>query len=95
MARQRTTVDEFDVEGNYGQGFEVVTSEPTRFLARLRLKEYRENEPGVPFKIVHRRKKIAALAPGEYDAYLRDVAESNRLLVEAARARWAKRFAPA
>ena len=89
MARQRTTIDEFDIEGNYGygHGYEVVTSEPTRFLARQQLKTYRENEPGIPFKIVHRRRKIAACTPEELAAYRREVEESNRLQAEARKAR--------
>ena len=54
-----TTYDrmyEYEIRGNYGygHGFECVTSEETRTDAMLRLQEYRENEPGVPFKVVTR-----------------------------------------
>jgi DNA polymerase IIIc chi subunit len=55
----RKTEDEFDIEGNYGQGFEMVTCETTRKMARERIREYRDSEPGIPFKIVkHRVKKV-------------------------------------
>jgi hypothetical protein len=60
MAYIIKTTDEYQVQGNYGygHGYEEVTSEQTRKEARLRLKEYRENELGVPFRIVHKRVKI-------------------------------------
>lgn len=51
MAYQRKTSDEFRILGDYGQGFEEVTAESTRAEARDRLKEYRDNEPGVSFKL--------------------------------------------
>ena len=49
---------EFDIQGNYGQGYETVTCEETRAEALRRLKEYRENEPGISFRLV--RKTIRA-----------------------------------
>lgn len=56
----RKTTDEYQVQGNYGYGYgyEEVASEETIKEARLRLKEYRENEPGILFRIVHKRVKI-------------------------------------
>ena len=56
-SRPRTTRDEFEVRGNYGfgHGFEMVTTEDTRKEAKERLREYRDNEPGIPFKIVRVR----------------------------------------
>lgn len=56
----RTTRDEYDVEGHYGYGWEVVTCEDTRTEARARLREYRENEPGTPFRVVKHRAKLDA-----------------------------------
>lgn len=60
MGYTRKTKDEFEVQGNYGygHGFECVTAEETKPEARKRLKEYRENEPGIPFKIVKKRVRI-------------------------------------
>lgn len=60
MARTRTTRDIWDVRGDYGygHGFETVTAEETLSEARARLREYRENEPGVCFKLVKTREKI-------------------------------------
>jgi hypothetical protein len=54
---ERKTEDEFQIHGDYGYGFEEVTCEVTRQLAREQLKCYRENEPGVAFKIVKKRVK--------------------------------------
>jgi hypothetical protein len=50
------------VQGNYGygQGWEDVTAEEDRKEARDRIREYRENERGVPFRLIRRREKIAA-----------------------------------
>lgn len=44
---------EFDIQGNYGygDGYETVTCEETYGDALEQLKIYRENEPGVPFRI--------------------------------------------
>lgn len=55
----RKTEDEYEVQGNYGygHGFECVTAETSFKEARERLKEYRENEPGFPFRIVKKRVK--------------------------------------
>jgi len=40
----------WDIQGNYGQGWEVVTAEHRWADARERLREYRENEPGFRFR---------------------------------------------
>jgi hypothetical protein len=42
---------EYDIEGNYGYGYEMVTCEENIREARARLREYRENEPGTAFRI--------------------------------------------
>lgn len=55
----RSTEDVWDVEGNYGHGWECVTRETSRAEAKDRLKEYRDNEPG-PFRLVKRRVKKEA-----------------------------------
>lgn len=60
MARKRKTVDVWDVRGDYGAGFECVTAETSWLEARERLREYRENEPGVSFKLKLTREPIAA-----------------------------------
>ena len=58
--KARKTKDIFEVQGNYGygHGFECVTSEETFSEARIRIKEYRDNEPGVPFRIKKKRERI-------------------------------------
>lgn len=52
------------IQGNYGygQGWEDVTAADDRSEARARLREYRENEPGVPFRWIRRRAQIATTA---------------------------------
>lgn len=64
MAYKRKTRDVFEVQGNYGHGhgFECVTSEETRGEARKRLREYRENEPGVAFRVIKKRERIEGAA---------------------------------
>ena len=56
----RKTRDVWEVRGDYGHGhgFETVTAEASRDDALARLREYRENEPGVPFQVVKTREKI-------------------------------------
>lgn len=58
MAYTRKTVDEFDLEGNYGQGWEVLTCEPTYSGARQRLREYRDNGERADLRIKCKRVRI-------------------------------------
>ena len=51
MSYTRKTEDIWNVEGDYGMGFEIVTAEDKLSRARERLREYRENEPGIAFRI--------------------------------------------
>lgn len=51
---QRTTTDEWHIEGNYGQGWECVNVETTRADGRRSLREYDQNEP-YPHRLVKRR----------------------------------------
>ena len=48
---KRKTKDEWEIQGNYGHGWEMVTTEETYRQAREQLKCYRENEPGTPHRI--------------------------------------------
>lgn len=59
MARRPKTERICVVQGNYGygHGWEDVTADKTRTECLARLREYRENEPGVPFRMIHRRVK--------------------------------------
>mgnify|MGYP001351484967 CR=1 FL=1 len=58
--RARKTRDVWVVQGNYGygHGWEDVTAEETWKEIRQRVKEYRENEPGTPFRVKLTREKI-------------------------------------
>lgn len=44
-------VFEFEVQGDYGHGFECLTSALTYREARVHLREYRENAQGFPYRI--------------------------------------------
>lgn len=52
------------VQGNYGygHGWEDLTAEDNGNEARARLREYRENERGIPFRLVRRRERIEGAA---------------------------------
>jgi hypothetical protein len=63
MAYIRKTRDEFDIEQQTTEGWEVVSSEPTRRLARQAVREYRENQPEFPVRVVKHRVRIQ---PGEF-----------------------------
>lgn len=58
MPYKRKTRDYWDIQGNYGQGWEVVTAADTWKEARQYLKEYRENEPGIAFRARKKRERI-------------------------------------
>lgn len=58
MARQRKTRDVYEIQGNYGSGWEVVTEEETLKDAKVQLRCYEENESAFPHKIRKRRVKI-------------------------------------
>lgn len=48
----------YDIQGDYGHGWETVTSEDNLKDARQTIKDYRENEPGIPFKLKRVKEKL-------------------------------------
>lgn len=60
--RSQKTKLVYVVQGNYGygHGWEDLTAEENGNEARARLREYRENERGTPFRLVRRRERIAS-----------------------------------
>jgi hypothetical protein len=58
MTYIRKTRDEFQLHINYGQGWEHEISEDTRKEAKQRQKEYRENCPQYPTRIICKRVKL-------------------------------------
>ena len=61
MAYIRKTEDEYQIVTNYGYGWEVEVTEPTRAEARKTAKEYLENAQGLMgIKIVKKRIRKAA-----------------------------------
>jgi hypothetical protein len=55
MAYTRKTEDEYQIHGNYGYGWEEVCAEDNRKDAILRLREYRENQPEYPVRLMKKR----------------------------------------
>ena len=55
MAYVRKTYDEWEIQGNYGYYWEMVTTETNRKDAKAQLKCYNENEPEYPHRIVKKR----------------------------------------
>ncbi len=55
MAYIRKTIDEYEIQGNYGLGWECVTTEDTWKDAKAQVKCYRENE-SYSFRI--RKKRV-------------------------------------
>lgn len=43
---------EYEIQGDYGYGWEKVVSEYSKEDAEARLKEYNENEKGIPHRLV-------------------------------------------
>ena len=64
IERDSTVAICFDIQGNYGQGFETVTTETTKEDARKQLACYRENEPQYSHRI--RRTKEDITSSSEY-----------------------------
>lgn len=58
MAYVRKTRDEYQIHQKTGEGWEEVNAEPTRKLAVQSRREYRENQPEFPVKIVKKRVPI-------------------------------------
>ena len=58
MAYVRKTRDVYEIQGDYGCGWECVTTETTWTDAKQMVKCYRENERGIPFRIKKVREKI-------------------------------------
>ncbi len=56
---KRKTVDEYELQGDYGNGWEYILTEETMSAAKKRKKEYAENE-GIALRIVKKRVKKEA-----------------------------------
>lgn len=62
MAYERKTIATWELQLNYGYGWEYTLTEYTRKEARERLKEYRENQPQYPARLVKKRVRKEAIA---------------------------------
>ena len=59
MTYQRKTEDEYTIQGNYGHGWEDVTTEDNYRDARMNLKLYRENEPQYSHRLIKHRVSVS------------------------------------
>ena len=64
MAYVRKTRDRWDIETNYGYGWDVECSEYTYKEAKDRLKEYRENVYGAGIRMRKRREPVGLYPVG-------------------------------
>ena len=64
MAYIRKTRDEWEIWGDYGQGWEYCTGADNYKEARTLLFQYREEMPKYPHNLVKRRVKLAEGANG-------------------------------
>lgn len=55
---QRKTADEWQIFGNYGYGWDFLSSYENKKDALIDFKLYRENEPTIAHKIIKKRVKI-------------------------------------
>lgn len=51
----RKTHDEWHTQGNYGCGWETVTIDDNRKDGLQMLRDYRDNEPGIPHRLIKKR----------------------------------------
>lgn len=58
MAYQRKTKDVFEVQGDYGLGWETVCEEETMADAKKQMRCYNVNERQYPHRIKKRRERI-------------------------------------
>lgn len=58
MAYKRKTKDVWEVQGNYGFGWETVCEEETRADAKKQLRCYNENETRYSHRIKMRRERL-------------------------------------
>lgn len=68
MAYERKTIDTWELQLNYGYGWEYTLTEYTRKEARERLKEYRENQPQYPARLVKNQERSRAV--GDHTGWL-------------------------
>ena len=62
MAYERKTIDTWELQLNYGYGWEYTLTEYTKNEARERLNEYTENQPQYPARLVKKRVRKEAIA---------------------------------
>ena len=60
MAYRRKTKDVWEIQGDYGCGWETVCEEDNRTDARKQLRCYEENERKYPHRIKTRRERLEA-----------------------------------
>ena len=62
MSYIRKTIDRWDIETNYGYGWERLTTEDNPFDAKAMLNCYNENEPKYAHRMVRIKKTVEVIA---------------------------------
>lgn len=82
MARERKTIDEYLIEGQYDGVWEEVTREATRYAAQEQRALYIQAERTIRFRIRAVRVRIADLDSEYVAAHKAAVSKSSREMVE-------------
>lgn len=82
--KQRKTIDTYEIQGNYGYGWECVTTELTLYDANKQARIYNENEPQYAHRVRLKREPFNAEERAEQERRERENA------LERMRARMAK-----
>ena len=60
MSYKRKTMDVWEIHGDMGQGWEILTAEVTYKMFKENWKAYRENQPEIPLKKVKKRERLVS-----------------------------------
>ena len=66
MAHERKTVDVWEIQGNYGYGWDMLCYEDSLKDAKAQLRCYIQNEPRADHRIKHRRIPKERYARGDF-----------------------------
>jgi hypothetical protein len=87
MAKARTTLDFWDIQVNYGQGWESEIEEFSWLAAKEQLRSYRVNAPQYPVRAVKKRDKLTKYTAEQLADITRQITEAKERHRERRRAR--------
>lgn len=74
---KRTTLDLWDIQVNYGKGWETETQEFSWFAAKEQIQTYRDNV-SYPVRAVKRRDKLSNYSPEQLADIAREIEEAKQ-----------------